>query len=126
MVGEMTIIYIVTEGDYSDYHIEAVCSSPEKCVEWQMLEYKDVIESYGKSMQIYEDKLTKPLEQRDKTWAHEFKLNGDYESDEYLQHYIKQFSDRIDKLKIKLANREWDTQNRIEEYVLDRLSEPRR
>ncbi len=120
----MTIIYIVSEGDYSDYHIEAVCSSVEKCTEWQMLEYKDEIESYMKSIQGYKDKLAKPLEQRDKTWAHEFGLNGDYESDEYLQHYIKQFSDRVEKFKIKLANREWDTQNRVEEFVLDRLSEP--
>ena len=61
-------VYIVTSGDYDDYHIDEVFSTKEKAEEY--------IEYFGDKYSIEEYSLDKPIEYKERTWCAKFDIEN--------------------------------------------------
>ena len=61
-------VYIVTSGDYDDYHIDEVFSTKEKAEEY--------IECFGDKCSIEEYSLDKPIEYKERTWLAMFDIEN--------------------------------------------------
>lgn len=98
------IVYIVTKGEYSDYHIEAVFSSKKKA--------KEYVQHNGAECQIEEYKLDAQFERGAKLWCVAIDVdNSDILEAEAL-HYKR------DELKDLCVIRDFLHQKRCELYIV--------
>jgi hypothetical protein len=119
----MTIIYVITEGNYSDYHIEAVCSSLEKCQEWAMYEVRRKMIHQRRYIKELEEELAKPVYKREYDWD-----KDDHDLHRRISHARKE----IEKMNYILKTGNWKPTSdgshvffgyRVEEYILDRFGD---
>ena len=73
----MKKVYIVTDGDYSDYHIVAVFSTEEKA--------KEYIQTTGKGDDYVEYEVDVPYERKDRVWRIDMRI-----SDHKVTHYCRE------------------------------------
>jgi hypothetical protein len=114
----MTIIYVVTSGDYSDYYIHGVFSSADKANEYIKNEYRDDIKDQTRYIEEMESDLSKPVAQR----LHYKGCDTIEEADKYTIDGISSSKHYIERLTAKLNGAVVDDY-RIEEYILDRKAE---
>lgn len=131
----MTTVYIITQGDYSDYHIEAVCSSLDKCQEWMLNELKLDLARHKKWLENDEHYLSIPdIRERAKAMGYSNGYIPSTAPDDELKVQISNIKSDIQSIEKQIEKGSWLEETghdeiyhmceyRVEEYILDRIPE---